>query len=77
MVNFGNLELLVRYCRKKPPEEPPEIFAFIQIFEKSIDSFAENTQPKIVFSGWMFASSPALNSLEHRAYDVWVIDCKI
>ncbi|MEL6363320.1 MAG: DUF2155 domain-containing protein [Pseudomonadota bacterium] len=28
-----------------------------------------------VFTGWMFASSPALNPLEHPVYDVWVIDC--
>lgn len=28
-----------------------------------------------IFRGWMFASSPALNSLEHAVYDVWVIDC--
>lgn len=31
---------------------------------------------KEVFSGWMFASSPALNALEHPVYDVWVIDCQ-
>lgn len=30
-----------------------------------------------LFSGWMFASSPALNALEHPVYDVWVIDCKM
>lgn len=29
-----------------------------------------------IFRGWMFASSPALNGLEHPVYDVWVIDCK-
>jgi len=29
-----------------------------------------------IFRGWMFASSPALNPLEHAVYDVWVIDCK-
>ena len=29
-----------------------------------------------IFRGWMFASSPALNPLEHPVYDVWVIDCK-
>lgn len=29
-----------------------------------------------IFRGWMFASSPALNALEHAVYDVWVIDCK-
>ncbi|NOX96235.1 MAG: DUF2155 domain-containing protein [Alphaproteobacteria bacterium] len=28
-----------------------------------------------IFRGWMFASSPALNALEHPVYDVWVIDC--
>lgn len=30
----------------------------------------------MIFSGWMFASSPALNGLEHAVYDVWVVDCK-
>ncbi len=32
--------------------------------------------PDRIFSGWMFASSPGLNALEHPVYDVWVIDCK-
>jgi hypothetical protein len=32
--------------------------------------------PDRIFAGWMFASSPALNALEHPVYDVWVIDCK-
>lgn len=32
--------------------------------------------PDRIFSGWMFASSPALNAMEHPVYDVWVIDCK-
>lgn len=32
----------------------------------------ENT----IFSGWMFASTPALTGVEHPVYDVWVIDCK-
>ncbi len=29
----------------------------------------------MIFSGWMFKSSPALNGVEHAVYDVWVIDC--
>ena len=28
-----------------------------------------------VFSGWMFASSPALSFMDHPIYDVWVLDC--
>lgn len=33
-------------------------------------------EQKLAFSGWMFASTPALSALEHPVYDVWVIDCK-
>lgn len=29
-----------------------------------------------LFEGWMIASSPALNALDHRRYDVWVLRCK-
>ncbi|MEM7213552.1 MAG: DUF2155 domain-containing protein [Pseudomonadota bacterium] len=27
------------------------------------------------FTGWMFADSPALSSLDHPRYDLWVISC--
>jgi hypothetical protein len=40
-------------------------------------STGERVMPEnMIFSGWMFASSPALNGVEHPVYDVWVIDCK-
>ncbi len=29
-----------------------------------------------MFSGWMLASSPSYNGLEHPLYDVWVMSCK-
>ena len=28
-----------------------------------------------VFQGWMIASAPALNAMEHPRYDVWVLRC--
>ncbi|MEM6972040.1 MAG: DUF2155 domain-containing protein [Pseudomonadota bacterium] len=28
-----------------------------------------------VFTGWMFAESPALSALDHPRYDVWLISC--
>lgn len=28
-----------------------------------------------VFAGWMIASSPALNALDHPRYDVWLLRC--
>ena len=34
-------------------------------------------QPKeLLFSNWMFASSPASSALEHPVYDVWPLRCE-
>ena len=69
-VHFGSLEIVARACRKTPPEEPPEAAAFLQIHD-----IKPGEAPVEVFSGWMFASSPALSALEHPVYDVTVVDC--
>ncbi len=69
-VRFGSLEITARYCRTRPPEEPPETTTFLEIHDIKPDE-----PPVKLFSGWMFASSPALSALEHPVYDVWVIAC--
>lgn len=69
-VRFGSLEIVARHCDKTPPEERPEAAAFLQISEIKQGEPAEE-----LFSGWMFASSPALSALEHPIYDVVVVDC--
>lgn len=74
-LHYGSLDIKVKHCEKKPPEEPPEIYAFLQIFDARTDGKGENVEEKKLFSGWMFASSPALSALEHPVYDVWVLDC--
>ncbi len=70
-VRFGSLEIVARACDKRPPEEPPESAAFLEITDFRPDSDAVK-----LFTGWMFASSPALSAVEHPVYDVWVIDCR-
>jgi len=70
-VRLGSLEITARSCQKRPPEETPESAAFLEIRDIKLGE-----APVPVFTGWMFASSPALNALEHPVYDVWVIDCK-
>ena len=70
-ITFGSLKITQRHCDKRPPEETPESSVFIEIVEEFPDE-----QPKLEFSGWMFASSPALSALDHPVYDVWVVDCK-
>ncbi len=71
IVRFGTFEIIARTCHKTPPDEPPERAAFLEITEVRPDS---PSAP--IFTGWMFASSPALSAVEHPVYDVWVIDCK-
>lgn len=73
-VRFGTLLITVRACLKRPPEEPPEIAAFLEIDKMRAGTSSAAT--KQVFSGWMFASSPAISALEDPVYDVNVLDCK-
>jgi hypothetical protein len=72
---FGPLEITARTCRETPPTEPPESAAFLEIRE--LPPASEEDAPTVeLFSGWMFASSPAVSALEHPVYDVWVVDCE-
>lgn len=67
MVRFGHLEIIAESCRV--PREAPnaDAFAFLRI--------RDVRDPAPRFSGWMFASSPALSALDHPRYDVWVASC--
>ncbi|MDQ7251540.1 DUF2155 domain-containing protein [Dongia sedimenti] len=69
-VTFGALQITARACDKHPPEEAPEAAAFLEVVETKPDE-----KPVLRFSGWMFASSPALSALEHPVYDLIVLDC--
>ncbi len=70
-VRFGGLAITVRDCEKNPPEDRPESAAFLQINEMRPGEASIRR-----FSGWMFAQSPALSSLENPVYDVILLDCK-
>lgn len=69
-VKFGPLYIRTQVCKKSSPLEKPESTAFLQIWEVDTKDTAQ-----WVFSGWMFASSPGLSSMDHPIYDVWVLDC--
>jgi hypothetical protein len=72
LVRFGTLEIVVRTCQKTPPEEPPESAAFLEIRDAK-----PGEETVALFTGWMFASSPALSALEHPVYDIWLLDCLV
>ncbi len=69
-VDFGSLTIELKACDKAPPEETPESAAFLKITEHK-----PGEPPIERFSGWMFASSPAISAMEHPVYDVRVLDC--
>ena len=73
-IQFGTLEIELKHCAFTPPEVPPEAAAFLEV--RDIGFVDKEESDKItVFSGWMFASSPAVSSLEHPVYDVTLLAC--
>lgn len=70
---FGTLSVVVRRCAYHPPEEPPEDAAFLEVTDNGHDA---EKPPKPVFTGWMFASSPAVSAMEHPVYDLTLLSCK-
>jgi hypothetical protein len=76
-LKYGSLTVAVKHCEKKPPEDVPETYAFLQIDDLKLDGKGDKGEQERVFSGWMMASNPAISALDHGVYDVWVIDCKV
>jgi hypothetical protein len=70
-VQFGALQMTARVCFTKPPTENPNTTSFVEVEEIGTDG-----KNRRVFSGWMFAASPGLHSIEHPVYDIWLVDCK-
>lgn len=78
-VRLGTLEIWLDDCRYRPPEEPPEHAAFLRIYDRGYgdgdSGSAGQDAADQIFSGWMFASSPAISAMEHAVYDVTLIAC--
>ena len=66
-VTIGRIDVTLADCRY--PEDNPtgEAYAWLDI--------KDELRGGTIFGGWMIASSPALNALDHARYDVWVIRC--
>ena len=73
IIQYGSMTIMARFCKKARPEETPEVSVFLEID----DQRPGRTKSERIFTGWMFASSPAVSALEHPVYDVWVTDCSM
>lgn len=77
-IRYKTLVFTVRACETAAADEvAPETTAYVVV----------DTQPKAqagrpapagrqIYKGWMYASSPGLNPLQHPVYDAWLIACK-
>lgn len=63
----GRITIAVNECRYPNGNAAGEAYASLSITEVGVDA--------PVFQGWMIASSPALNAMDHPRYDVWVLRC--
>ena len=64
---LGFLTVRLNDCRY--PVENPSGDAFAQLI------VSDSQKSATLFSGWMMASAPALNAMDHPRYDVWALRC--
>ncbi|MCK0139328.1 DUF2155 domain-containing protein [Aliiroseovarius sp. F47248L] len=66
-VELGKLRVTLGECRYPTDNPSGDAYAWLVIRDGNDD--------QTTFEGWMVASSPALNALDHQRYDVWVLRC--
>ena len=64
---MGLIEIELGECRFPEGNPAGDAFAWVEVRSPDRDTTD--------FEGWMIASSPALNALDHARYDVWVMRC--
>ena len=64
---LGRIQVKLGECRYPADNPTGEAYAYLEIRNAGIE------EP--VFQGWMIASSPALNALDHARYDIWLLRC--
>jgi len=64
---IGLLDLSLQECRAPRANPNGDAYALLVI------KYRGEAAP--VFQGWMIASAPALNAMDHPRYDVWVLRC--
>lgn len=67
-IQFEHISITVRACVARPPDQPADAAAFLQI----VDSRAGGQ----AFSGWMLVAEPFVSMLQHPAFDVRVVACR-
>ena len=72
---FGSLEIQALKCQLSEGSDTSDTVdtvAYIQVKDLS----AKDNNQVFLFNGWQFASSPALQSIDHPIYDLWITSCE-
>lgn len=67
VARLGRLQIVLNECRYPEGNQSGDAYASMEV--------SETGRNGTVFSGWMIASAPALNPMEHQRYDIWVMRC--
>lgn len=67
-VRYGAIDITVRACFARPPDQAPDAAAFLVVSDPRPGASG--------FSGWMFAANPTIAILEHPIYDIRVLSCR-
>ncbi|MET3667356.1 DUF2155 domain-containing protein [Caulobacter sp. 1776] len=77
-IRYKTLIFTVRACETAAADEiAPETAAYVIVDTQPKAQAGRAAPPgRQIYKGWMYASSPGLNPLQHPVYDAWLIACK-
>jgi hypothetical protein len=64
---FGSLTITVKACVVRPPDQPADAAAYLDVTDSHPDS------PP--FNGWLLWHEPSVSMMEHPIYDIRVAGC--
>jgi hypothetical protein len=64
---FGSLTIDVKSCVVRPPDQPADAAAYVDVTDSHPDSPG--------FNGWLLANEPSVSMMQHPIYDLRLAGC--
>ncbi|GBF57309.1 hypothetical protein PbB2_00974 [Candidatus Phycosocius bacilliformis] len=89
-VTYGSLRLKLSACYTSHPDDPLESWAYVEVSDlgrQNVSQLAvlpqrnrrnlrEANKERVIRTGWIIASSPAVTPIDHPTYDMWLVSCE-
>ena len=69
---FGSLEIKGLKCQFVEESNLSDTIAYVQVKDLS----KKDNDRVFLFNGWIFASNPTFQSIDHPIYDLWITSCE-